>query len=81
LIAYFVIKILLKKNTTRVTPRIGYKDFPLDSKFKFNQVDSHWTFGIGIQTRVSRLLFGVDFAYVPFDKLGDTSMIDLRLYF
>lgn len=74
-------QVVLKTKTTKITPRIGYKDLPLDSKFDFNQVDSHWTFGIGIQTRVSRLLFGVDFAYVPFDKLGDTSMIDLRLYF
>ena len=74
-------QVVLKTKTTRITPRIGYKDFPLDAKFDFNQVDSHWTFGIGLQTRVSGIIFGVDYAYVPFDKLGDTSMIDLRIYF
>lgn len=79
--ADFGSQVVLKTKTTRITPRIGYKDFPLDANFSFDQVDSHWTFGIGIQTRITGILFGVDYAYVPFDKLGDTSMIDLRIYF
>lgn len=79
--ADFGSQVVLKTKTTRITPRIGYKDFPLDSNFKFDQVDSHWTFGIGIQSRIAGFIFGVDYAYVPFDKLGDTSMIDLRIYF
>ncbi|MCC5927294.1 MAG: PorV/PorQ family protein [Bacteroidetes bacterium] len=74
-------QLVLKTRTTRVIPRIGYKDFPLDRDFAFNQVDSHWTFGIGLQTRVNRMRFAVDFAYIPFENLGDTSMIDLRFYF
>jgi hypothetical protein len=74
-------QLVLKTRTTRVMPRIGYKDMPLRKEFALNQVDSHWTFGIGLQTRVNRLQFAVDFAYVPFDNLGDTSMIDFRFYF
>jgi hypothetical protein len=79
--ADFGSQLVLRTKTSSITPRIGYKDFPLNPKFNLDQVDSHWTFGVGIKSRVSRLTFAVDYAYIPFDNLGDTSMIDLRIYF
>jgi len=55
--------------------RGGYKDAFVDN------VDSHLTFGAGLDLRVSRLRVGFDFAYIPFDLLGDTQMADFRAYF
>ncbi len=56
--------------------RIGYKDLFLD-----DTVDSHLSFGAGLEVQVSRVRFGFDYAYVPFDLLGDTQMVDFRVYF
>ena len=55
--------------------RAGYKDLFVDN------VDSHLTFGAGLDVRVSRLRFGFDYAYTPFELLGNTHMVDFRLYF
>ncbi len=55
--------------------RAGYKDLFVDN------VDSHLTFGAGLDVRVSRLRFGFDYAYTPFELLGNTQMVDFRLYF
>jgi hypothetical protein len=55
--------------------RSGYKDLPLD------ETDSHFTFGLGFDLALSSIRLGTDFAYVPFDKLGNVSMLDIRLYF
>lgn len=55
--------------------RAGYKDLFLDN------VDSHLTYGAGVDVRFSSLRFGFDFAYIPFDLLGNTQMVDFRVYF
>lgn len=55
--------------------RVGYKDAFLDN------VDSHLSYGAGIDLQLSGVRFGFDFAYIPFDLLDDTRMIDFRLYF
>ncbi len=62
-------------NTFNLDLRAGYKDAFIDN------VDSHLTFGLGLDVRVSAVRLGFDFAYIPFDMLGDTQMIDLRIYY
>ena len=61
--------------TFNIDLRAGYKDLFLDN------VDSHLTFGGGLDVLVSSVRFGFDYAYTPFDLLGDTQMIDFRVYF
>lgn len=64
-------------NTVKFHARAGYKDFLLG-----NKVDSHFTYGAGFILNTSNgLAIGVDFAQVPFEYLGQTTMIDLKLYF
>ena len=55
--------------------RAGYRDLFLDN------VDNHMAYGAGLGVRVGGIRFGADFAYLPFDLLGDTQLIDLRVYF
>ncbi len=55
--------------------RAGYKDLFLDN------VDSHFAAGAGLDVRVSRVRLGFDFAYMPFDLLGNTQMVDFRVYY
>ncbi len=55
--------------------RAGYKDLFLDN------VDSHLTFGAGIDVRIGGPRFGFDYAYTPFELLGKTQMVDFRIYF
>lgn len=55
--------------------RVGYKDAGVDN------VDSHLSYGAGLDIQLSGVRFGFDFAYIPFDLLDDTRTIDLRLYF
>ena len=62
-------------NTFNFDLRAGYKDAFIDN------VDSHLTFGVGLDVRVSSVRLGFDFAYIPFDMLGDTQMVDLRIYY
>jgi hypothetical protein len=65
----------LRTNTAQLNLRAGYKDFGLTN------VDSHFSFGVGIETRISGVQLGMDVGYVPMDRLGDTKMIDMRVYF
>lgn len=62
-------------NTTQLNFRAGYKDFGIKN------VDSHLTFGMGVISRISGVRLGVDVGYVPYDRLGETKMIDMRVYF
>ena len=62
-------------NTFAFEARAGYKGVGL------TDVDSHLTYGVGLDLRVQGLRFGFDFAYVPFERLGDTRKIDFRLNF
>lgn len=55
--------------------RAGYKDAFLDN------VDSHLTFGAGLDVRALGVRVGFDYAYTPFELLGNTQMLDFRLYF
>tara|TARA_Y100001935_G_scaffold238369_1_gene224877 strand:- start:249917 stop:251005 length:1089 start_codon:yes stop_codon:yes gene_type:complete len=63
--------------TVRFHARAGYKDI-----FLGDQVDSHLSYGAGFTLRTSTgIAIGVDFAQVPFNYLGQTTIVDLKLYF
>lgn len=55
--------------------RAGYRDAFIED------VDNHLSFGGGVRARVAGYALGVDVAYLPFDLLGHSTMIDLRLDF
>ncbi|MCY4205857.1 MAG: PorV/PorQ family protein [Bacteroidetes bacterium] len=55
--------------------RGGYKDLFIDN------VDSHLTFGTGIDVRAFGVRLGFDYAYTPFELLGQTQVVDFRVYF
>jgi hypothetical protein len=55
--------------------RVGYKDANLDN------VDSHLSYGAGLEVELAGARFGFDFAYIPFDLLDDTRTFDFRIYF
>lgn len=57
--------------------RGGYKDLFLDE----DDVDSNLSYGAGLDVRIDRIRLGFDYAYVPFDLLGDTNMFDVRISF
>ena len=64
-------------NTVKFHARAGYKDLLLE-----NKVDSHFTYGAGFTLQTSTgMAIGIDFAQVPYEYLGQTTMIDLKLYF
>lgn len=64
-------------NTVQFHMRAGYKDL-----FLGDTVDSHFTYGVGLTLRTSTgIAIGIDFAQVPFEYLGQTSMIDVKLYY
>ncbi len=55
--------------------RAGYKDLFVD------HVDSHLTLGAGLNVRTLGIRTGFDYAYTPYDLLGNTQMLDFRIYF
>lgn len=55
--------------------RAGYKDFPLDN------TDSHLTFGAGFDIGLGGMRLGTNFAHIPFEKLGQVNLLDLRISF
>lgn len=64
-------------NTVKFHVRGGYKDLLLGDK-----VDSHFTYGAGLTLKTSTgLAIGVDFAQVPFDYLGQTTIVDIKIYY
>ncbi len=64
-------------NTVKFHVRSGYKDFLLG-----DDVDSHFTYGAGFTLKTnSGMAIGVDFAQVPYEYLGKTTIVDLKLYF
>ncbi|MDE2730075.1 MAG: PorV/PorQ family protein [Bacteroidota bacterium] len=65
----------LYNRTFNLDFRAGYKDTFL------NNVDSHLTFGAGLDVRALGVRAGFDYAYTPFELLGNTQMLDFRLYF
>jgi hypothetical protein len=62
-------------NTVTFDARVGYRDGFIDN------VDSHLSFGTGVEVQVAQVRFGFDFAYVPHDLLDDVRMIDFRVHF
>ncbi len=63
--------------TVQFHMRAGYKDL-----FLGDTVDSHLTYGVGLTLRTSGgMAIGVDFSQVPFEYLGQTSIIDVKLYY
>lgn len=63
--------------TVKFHARAGYKDL-----FLGNQVDSHFTYGAGFTLKTaSNVALGFDFAQVPFKYLGNTTLVDIKLYF
>lgn len=63
--------------TVKFHARTGYKDLLLSEN-----VDSHFTYGAGFTLKTaSGISIGFDFAQVPFHYLGQTTVIDLKLYF
>ena len=63
-------------NTLTFDLRAGYKDLFLEEN-----VDSHYSFGGGLDVRVLDYRAGFDYAYTPFEYLGTTHMVDFRIYF
>lgn len=64
-------------NTVKFHVRAGYKDMFLE-----DNVDSHFTYGAGFTLKTSTgMAIGVDFAQVPFEYLGQTTIIDVKLYY
>ena len=63
--------------TIKFHTRVGYKDLGIGTK-----VDAHLSYGAGITLRTnSGVAIGVDFAQVPHYYLGQTTIVDLKLYF
>lgn len=64
-------------NTVKFHVRTGYRDL-----FLGDNVDSHVTYGAGFTLKTSTgMAIGVDFAQVPFEYLGQTTVVDVKLYF
>ena len=55
--------------------RGGYKDAFVE------EVDNHLSFGGGVRAEVGTIAIGVDVAYLPFNLLGNSKLVDLRLDF
>ncbi len=60
---------------TSLSLRVGYKDLAIQD------IDSHMSYGGGLDVRLAGVRFGADFAYVPFEELGQVTMLDFRLHF
>ena len=55
--------------------RAGYKDLGIED------IDNHLSLGAGLDLIVSGFRVGFDYAYIPFDLLGEVQLLDLRFYF
>lgn len=63
--------------TVKFHTRVGYKDLGLG-----DNIDAHLSYGAGFTLRTnSGVAIGVDFAQVPHEYLGQTTIVDLKLYF
>ena len=63
--------------TVKFHTRVGYKDLGIGSRG-----DAHLSYGAGFVLRTnSGLAIGVDFAQVPYNYLGQTTIVDLKLFF
>lgn len=71
----FGAQLSFRTNTFNLSVRAGYKDLFLDDE----TVDSNFSFGTGLDVSIDRIRVGFDYAYVPFDLLGDANMFDVRI--
>lgn len=55
--------------------RVGYKDLGIEN------IDNHISFGTGLNVQFGGTAVGFDFAYVPFELLGDTQTFDIYMLF
>lgn len=62
--------------TVTFDARVGYKDAFLE-----DNVDSHLSYGVGLDVQVSGVRFGFDYGFVPFDLLDNVQMLDFRVHF
>jgi hypothetical protein len=70
-------QMLFSTRTVQFNVNAGYKDLFLD-----NTVDSHFTYGVGIKLRTANSVnIGFNLAQVPYRYLGNTTMVDLRIFF
>lgn len=67
---------VFKTNSTRFSLRGGYRDL-----FLGDQVDSHWSYGAGLDVALSRVRVGFDFAVARHEYLDQVQMIDFRVWF
>lgn len=66
-----------KTKTVEFHLRSGYRDFLLG-----DEVDSHFTYGAGLSLKTNNgPAISFDFAQVPFEYLGTTTLLDVKLYF
>lgn len=65
-----------RTNSTTFSLRTGYKDL-----FLGEYVDSHLTYGAGIDLALREIRVGFDFAVSHHDYLDNIQMIDFRIYF
>ena len=61
--------------TLNFNARVGYRDLFIED------VDNHVSYGAGLDVRVYSIRFGFDYAYLPFDRLGEAQLLDFRVYF
>lgn len=80
--ADFGSEIRFMTNSTHFSIRGGYRDLGLDKDFYSDDVDAHWTFGAGLETKFTNgFRVGIDAAFVSFNNLDYTRMIDFRVFF
>lgn len=73
--ADFGTQVRFSTKVTNLYLRGGYRDLGLVD------VDGHLSYGVGLDTYLNGFRVGFDAAMVPFNSLGSSTMIDLRLYF
>lgn len=73
--ADFGTQLRLSTKATNLYVRTGYRDLGVID------VDGHISYGIGLDTYMNGFRVGFDAAVLPFNNLGSSTMVDLRLHF
>jgi len=70
-------QLVFTTKTVQFTVNGGYKDFLLE-----DNVDSHFTYGVGVRLRVAKSTnVAFNISQVPFSYLGNTRMVDFKVFF
>lgn len=73
---------LTREDYNEIVRRLGRHPNRAELGMFGDNVDSHLTYGAGFTLRSSSgIAIGVDFSHVPFQYLGQTSTIDIKLYY